>query len=140
MEVEGGKNIESVIIPNADRLTLCVSVGSWLVPWDARFSTSPLDGSHAPASRLRNCRPVFKRCRKVLTDGRRITNIVFMGMGEPLDNPTNVMRAVKILHQQHGRAFALRKVTISTSDTLAPQIDLVAEVGSAFSGQFKCNH
>ena len=62
------------------------------------------------------------------TENRRITNIVFMGMGEPLDNPANVMKAIEILHHQHGIGFALRKITVSTSG-LAPQIDLVAQAG-----------
>jgi 23S rRNA (adenine2503-C2)-methyltransferase len=70
----------------------------------------------------------FINASKSLTDGRRITNIVFMGMGEPLDNVQNVTRAIDILHDQRGIGFAKRKITISTSG-LAPLIKNVAEAG-----------
>jgi 23S rRNA (adenine2503-C2)-methyltransferase len=45
---------------------------------------------------------------------RRITNIVFMGMGEPLDNPQNVLQALEILQEQAGLDFSWRRITVST--------------------------
>jgi 23S rRNA (adenine2503-C2)-methyltransferase len=127
MEVEGGKNIEAVLIPgNADRLTLCVSseVGCAM---GCRFCFTSKMGL---MRRLTVSEIVgqFINAAKSLTDGRRITNIVFMGMGEPLDNPDNVVKAIEVLHNQHGIGFALRKITISTSG-LAPQIKRVAQAG-----------
>ncbi|MDZ4676970.1 MAG: 23S rRNA (adenine(2503)-C(2))-methyltransferase RlmN [Oligoflexia bacterium] len=127
MEVEGGKNIEAVLIPgNADRLTLCVSseVGCAMgckfcftskMGLMRRLTVSEIVGQFVIAANS-------------LTDGRRITNIVFMGMGEPLDNVDNVSKAIEVLHNQHGIGFALRKITISTSG-LAPLIKRVAQSG-----------
>src|SRR5690625_6106684 len=52
----------------------------------------------------------------------RLTNIVFMGMGEPLHNPNNVIPATNILCDRKGLSFGTRKVTVSTSG-LAPEIE-----------------
>jgi 23S rRNA (adenine2503-C2)-methyltransferase len=70
----------------------------------------------------------FVNATRNLPEGRRITNIVFMGMGEPLDNVANVRKAVEILNSQHGFGFAKRRVTVSTSG-IAPLIIQVAEAG-----------
>ncbi len=126
MAVEGAKEIESVLIPNGDRLTLCVSseVGCAMgckfcftskMGLMRRLSVSEIVGQYLNAAQS-------------LDDGRRITNIVFMGMGEPLDNVQNVTKAIDIIHDQRGIGFARRKITVSTSG-LAPQIKHVAESG-----------
>lgn len=126
MEVEGGKNIESVLIPNGDRLTLCVSseVGCAM---GCQFCFT------AKMGLMRRLNPYeingqFVNAAASLNDGRRITNVVFMGMGEPLDNIDNVSKTVEIWHQQMGIGFAKRRITISTSG-LAPLINRVAESG-----------
>lgn len=126
MEVEGGKTVESVLIPNGDRLTLCVSseVGCAM---GCRFCFTAKMGL---MRRLHASEIVgqFINASNSLNDDRRITNIVFMGMGEPLDNVPNVFRAIEILHDQMGIGFARRKITVSTSG-LAPQIQHVADAG-----------
>jgi 23S rRNA (adenine2503-C2)-methyltransferase len=126
MEVEGGKNIEAVLIPNAERLTLCVSseVGCAM---GCRFCFTSKMGL---MRRLNAAEIVgqFLNAAASLKDGRRITNIVFMGMGEPLDNVDNVTRAIEIIHNQMGIGFARRKITVSTSG-LAPLIKNVADAG-----------
>ncbi len=60
--------------------------------------------------------------------GDRVTNIVFMGMGEPLHNLDNVLRALRILLHPLGRAFSRRRITVSTSG-LVPAIDRLAQEG-----------
>jgi 23S rRNA (adenine2503-C2)-methyltransferase len=124
MKVEGEKEIEAVLIPNEDRLTLCVSseVGCAM---GCKFCFTAKMG----LMRRLNAYEIvgqFINAANSLKDGRRITNIVFMGMGEPLDNVDNVMRAIEILHHQMGIGFGLKKITISTSG-LAPLIKRVAE-------------
>jgi len=126
MAVEGSKEIEAVLIPNGDRLTLCVSseVGCAM---GCKFCFTSKMG----LMRRLNASEIigqFLNASQSLTDGRRITNIVFMGMGEPLDNVQNVMRAIEVIHDQRGIGFARRKITVSTSG-LAPQIKHVAESG-----------
>jgi 23S rRNA (adenine2503-C2)-methyltransferase len=126
MEVEGGKNIESVLIPNGERLTLCVSseVGCAM---GCRFCFTAKMGLMRRLS-VSEIVGQFLNAAASLTDGRRITNIVFMGMGEPLDNVENVSRAIEIIHDQMGIGFAKRKITVSTSG-LAPLIKNVAQAG-----------
>lgn len=62
--------------------------------------------------------------------GDRVTNIVFMGMGEPLHNIDNVLHALRILLHPLGRAFSRRRITVSTSG-LVPAIDRLAQEGFA---------
>jgi 23S rRNA (adenine2503-C2)-methyltransferase len=129
MEVDGGKTIESVLIPNGDRVTLCVSseVGCAM---GCQFCFT------AEMGLMRRLRPSeivgqFLNAAKSLAEDqppRRITNIVFMGMGEPLDNVDNVMKAISILHTQQGIDLSLKRITVSTSG-LVPQIPRVAEAG-----------
>ena len=58
--------------------------------------------------------------------GEKIDNVVFMGMGEPLANLQNVMRAIQIINAPWGLGIGARHITVSTSG-LAPQIEKLAE-------------
>ncbi|MBK9293124.1 MAG: 23S rRNA (adenine(2503)-C(2))-methyltransferase RlmN [Oligoflexia bacterium] len=127
MAVDGGKNIESVLIPNEDRLTLCVSseVGCAMgcqfcftaeMGLMRRLNVSEIVGQ-------------FLNAQKSLNGTKRITNIVFMGMGEPLDNVDNVTKAIEILHEQVGIGLSKKRITVSTSG-IVPQIHRVAKVGA----------
>ena len=62
----------------------------------------------------------------LLPDSRRIDNLVIMGMGEPLANYDNLMRALTILNAPWGRGIGARKITVSTSG-LVPQIRRLAD-------------
>lgn len=120
--------VEAVLIPNKDRLTLCVSseVGCNIA---CRFCYT---GKQKLKRRLTAGEIVgqFLQARDSVTkDGLRITNIVFMGMGEPLDNPDEVFRSIKILHDQNGIGFSRKKITVSTSG-IVPLIPRVAESGT----------
>jgi 23S rRNA (adenine2503-C2)-methyltransferase len=121
-ELRDGNTIESVLIPGAkdpteepSRLTICISsqVGCAM---GCKFCLT------ASMGLLRNL-TVEEIVGQVLELSKHaeITNIVFMGMGEPLHNLENVSRAVEILLAQDGLNFSKRKVTISTSG-LVPAI------------------
>ena len=107
--------IESVLIPDEDeernRLTLCVSsqVGCAL---DCRFcATATLGfGRHLGADEI-----VEQIYRAAALAGRRPTNLVFMGMGEPLHNFDNLTRALALLEHPSGAAFSPRRITVSTA-------------------------
>ncbi len=60
--------------------------------------------------------------------GEKISNIVFMGIGEPFDNYDNVMKAIRILNEPHGLGIGARHITVSTSG-LVPQILKFADEG-----------
>jgi 23S rRNA (adenine2503-C2)-methyltransferase len=107
-----GSRIESVLIPEEDRTTLCLStqVGC---PLACQFCATGAFGFQRNLSTAEIVDQVC-RMRSLLPGERRITNIVFMGMGEPLLNLEAVIEAVRIL--VHPKAFGLapRRVTVST--------------------------
>lgn len=126
-----GALIETVLIPaspalygeGSDRRTLCISsqVGC---AHGCKFCASGLNGF---ARNLHAGEIVGQFLRAEALGGERIQNIVFMGMGEPLANFENFMRAVAILNAPWGVGLGARHMTVSTSG-LAPRIrDLAAQ-------------
>ncbi|RYZ70108.1 MAG: 23S rRNA (adenine(2503)-C(2))-methyltransferase RlmN [Proteobacteria bacterium] len=124
-DIGDGMTIETVLIPNKDRLTLCVSseVGCNIA---CRFCFT---GKQKLKRRLSAGQIVgqFLHAQDSLAkDGLRVTNIVFMGMGEPLDNPDEVFKSIEILHDPNGINLSRRKITVSTSG-LVPQMHKIAK-------------
>jgi 23S rRNA (adenine2503-C2)-methyltransferase len=118
---------EAVIIPSKDRSTLCVSseVGCNMA---CKFCFT---GKQKLKRRLSAGDIVnqFIQVSDKLEGDQKITNIVFMGMGEPLDNPDAVFNSIKILNSPWGRNFSRKRVTVSTSG-IVPNIKLIAESGA----------
>ncbi|MBN08856.1 MAG: 23S rRNA (adenine(2503)-C(2))-methyltransferase RlmN [Flavobacteriaceae bacterium] len=110
-----GLKIESVLIPTENRITACISsqVGCSL---DCKFcATSRL-------KRLRNLNPdeIFDQVLLINMQAKKyynksLTNIVFMGMGEPLMNYNNVVKAINKISAVDGLGISLKKITLSTS-------------------------
>ena len=107
------EEIESVLIPDEDRLTACIStqVGC---PLECRFCLTGLMGVR------RNLRAgeivgQILALQDRLERGERISNIVLMGMGEPLLNFSQVERALRILCDDHGANYSPRRITLSTA-------------------------
>lgn len=125
-----GRYVESVLIPankgfmgnQSDRLTLCVSsqVGC---AYDCKFCASGLAGF---TRNLRADEIVEQVMCAEREAGESIDNIVFMGMGEPLANFTQLTRALRILQGHWGLNIGARHITVSTSG-LAPQIRKLAD-------------
>ena len=115
--------IESVIIPEVERTTLCVStqVGC---PLDCSFCATALMGYK------RNLTPgeIFDQYLLAARDyGKdQITNIVYMGMGEPLLNYNSTVKSLKILAEDLNKSIGPKKITISTSG-IAPKIRELAD-------------
>ena len=110
---DDGANAETVMIPDADRRTACVSsqVGC---PVGCKFCASGIGGAKGNLSAGQIVEQIFA-LNKVLEPRReRITNIVFMGMGEPLANYANVMEAIRIIHDPKHFNIGARRITIST--------------------------
>jgi 23S rRNA (adenine2503-C2)-methyltransferase len=125
-----GNLIESVLIPaspalygqKSDRRTACVSTQVGCA-YGCKFCASGLDGFS------RNLRPneIVDQIMGIEgASGEKIDNVVFMGMGEPLANVDNVMRAIRILNAPWGLGIGARHITVSTSG-LAPQIRKLAD-------------
>jgi 23S rRNA (adenine2503-C2)-methyltransferase len=125
-----GKNetVESVLIPSEDRLTLCVSseVGCNMAckfcftgkqKLKRRLTIGEIVGQFMGAQ------------SKLNKETQRISNIVFMGMGEPLDNPDAVFGSIENFHNSLGLNISKKKITVSTSG-IVPLIPLVSASGT----------
>lgn len=126
-DVGGGLTVETVLIPSNDRLTLCVSseVGCNMACRFCYTGTQKMKRRLTAADIVGQFLHAQERLAK---DGLRVTNIVFMGMGEPLDNPEAVFRAIEILREADGIGFSRKKITVSTSG-IVPMISKVTEAG-----------
>ena len=108
----GGASAETVMIPDGDRRTACVSsqVGC---PVGCKFCASGINGLSGNLLAHQIVEQVYQ-LNLLLDGGGRITNIVFMGMGEPLANYANMMQAVRVLHDRACLNIGARRITIST--------------------------
>ena len=113
--------IETVLIPNADRTSVCVSTQVGCKA-GCRFCAT------AMRAFKRNLTP-GEILDQVLTlqelSGTRVSNVVFMGMGEPLENYDNVIKAMKLLNEEIG--ISMRHITVSTVG-ITPAIKRLAEL------------
>jgi 23S rRNA (adenine2503-C2)-methyltransferase len=118
------QGIETVYIPEPDRGTLCISsqVGCAM---DCSFCATAQQGFNRNLTVAEIVGQVWLAHRE-LAQTARITNIVFMGMGEPLANYRNVVPAIRIFLDDLGYDLSRRRVTLSTSG-LVPQIYKLAE-------------
>src|SRR5690606_1565171 len=114
VKLHDGLIVESVLIPTDDRITACVSsqVGCSL---DCKFCAT------ARSKRIRNSNPdeiydqvVAIKQQAELFFNRPLTNIVFMGMGEPLLNYANVISAIDKITSEKGLNMASKRITVST--------------------------
>lgn len=130
LKLHDGRFVETVLIPanpalyggKSDRRTLCVSsqVGC---AYDCKFCASGLAGF---ARNLTAGEIVEQIVQVEAYAGERVDNLVFMGMGEPLANFSNVTKAIEILNAEWGVGIGARHMTVSTSG-LAPQIKKLAD-------------
>ncbi|MFY9268757.1 MAG: 23S rRNA (adenine(2503)-C(2))-methyltransferase RlmN [Candidatus Manganitrophaceae bacterium] len=119
LRMEDGNRIESVLIPGENRLTLCISsqAGCTL---DCGFCLTALEGLQRNLKGHEIVDQILT-VQRTLPEGKRITNIVMMGMGEPLANYAQVIEALKKIISPLGLGFSPRRVTVSTAG-MVPQI------------------
>ncbi len=120
-ELEDNNKIESVALKDQDRITLCIStqVGCRM---GCAFCATAKIGFIRDLTAGEIIRQVIEVNRYLNEQNEKVTNIVYMGMGEPLDNYLNVAKSIDILTDEKGLGFSHRKVTISTSG-LVDKID-----------------
>ena len=106
--VAGGKFVETVYIPDKDRATLCVScqVGCKMNCLFCQTGKQGFEGSLSAGDILNQ---VY-----ALPERDSLTNIVFMGQGEPMDNLDQVLRATEILTSPEGYAWSPKRITVSS--------------------------
>ncbi|OGQ93387.1 MAG: 23S rRNA (adenine(2503)-C(2))-methyltransferase [Deltaproteobacteria bacterium RIFOXYA12_FULL_61_11] len=124
IELQDGRKVETVHIPELHRATLCVStqVGCKL---GCRFCRTGKMGfvRHLGTSEI-VAQVVL--ARRMFGDKENVTNVVFMGMGEPLDNDDHLLAALAILGDDRGLAQSPRRTTVSTAG-LVPKLDRLLE-------------
>ena len=127
--LEDGNSVESVLIPHEGRLTLCIStqVGCRM---GCRFCLTGLQGfaRNLTAGEIVN---QVLAVRKAIGRKRRITNVVLMGMGEPLDNYEQVVKAIRMMEDEFGLGLSGRKITLSTVGLL-PGLERIFSEGIRF--------
>lgn len=130
--VKGGSAIETVYIPEPERATLCISsqVGCAL---NCRFCHTAQQGFQRNLTSAEIIGQLWYVVKTLTQEGtlkgidRAITNVVFMGMGEPLLNFDNVVIAINIMLDDLAYGLSKRRVTVSTSGVV-PAIDQLARV------------
>lgn len=122
LKLNDGQMVETVFIPEENRGTLCVSsqIGCTLTCKFCHTGTQALVrnlGAHEILQQIMHARDVLDEWPSsgAKEGGRDFTNIVFMGMGEPLYNYQNVSKAVRICMDGDGLSISKRRITVSTS-------------------------
>ncbi|MDE6802373.1 MAG: 23S rRNA (adenine(2503)-C(2))-methyltransferase RlmN [Muribaculaceae bacterium] len=104
----GGRDIESVYIPDRDRATLCVSSQAGC-KMNCSFCMTGRQGFHGNLTASAIINQVL-----AIPESESLTNLVFMGMGEPMDNLPAVMQAIEVLTAPWGLAWSPKRITVST--------------------------
>ena len=107
-EGAGGRDVEAVYIPDKDRATLCVSSQAGC-KMNCSFCMTGRQGFHGNLSTARIINQILS-----IPESESLTNIVFMGMGEPTDNLPAVLAAIEILTEPWGLAWSPKRITVST--------------------------
>lgn len=106
--------IESVYIPEDERATLCVSTQAGC-KMGCKFCMTGTLGFHGHLSAAEILNQIFEIDALAVADGGQpITNIVYMGEGEPMDNIENVLRSLEIMTAPYGCAWSPKRITVST--------------------------
>ncbi|MBQ5874799.1 MAG: 23S rRNA (adenine(2503)-C(2))-methyltransferase RlmN [Alistipes sp.] len=108
-QTQQGEYIESAYIPDRDRATLCVSSQAGC-RMGCRFCATARQGLQHSLSAGEIINQIVS-----IPESQKLTNIVFMGMGEPLDNLDNVLDAIEILTSDWGFAWSPTRITLSTA-------------------------
>ncbi|HEX8962008.1 MAG TPA: 23S rRNA (adenine(2503)-C(2))-methyltransferase RlmN [Rhodocyclaceae bacterium] len=127
-DVGGGNAVESVFIPEDDRGTLCISTQAGCAldcafcstgkqGFNRNLTTAEIIGQLWQANRALGAKP---------KEDRAISNVVLMGMGEPLANFDNVVHALRLMLDDHAYGLSRRRVTVSTSG-IVPAIDRLGD-------------
>lgn len=127
--MDAGNAVETVYIPEPTRGTLCVSsqIGCGLNCSFCSTGTQGFNRNLATSEIIGQVWHAAKQLGNVTHQQRRITNVVMMGMGEPLLNFDNVVRAMNLMRDDFGFGLASKRVTLSTAGVV-PMIDRLGEV------------
>ena len=118
-DADDGKQVETVFIPEEDRATLCISSQKGC-RMNCYFCMTGRQGFHGNLTANQIINQVLS-----VPETHMLTNVVFMGMGEPLDNIDAVLKAIEILTAPWGLAWSPKRITVSTVGVKPALRDLV---------------
>ncbi|WP_303274439.1 23S rRNA (adenine(2503)-C(2))-methyltransferase RlmN [uncultured Duncaniella sp.] len=104
----GGRDVESVFIPDHDRATLCVSSQAGC-KMGCKFCMTGRQGFHGDLTAAGIINQIF-----AIPESPTLTNLVFMGMGEPMDNIDEVLKALEVLTAPWGLTWSPKRITVSS--------------------------
>ena len=121
--LKDNEKVETVLIPTETRTTACISTQAGC-KFACRFCASGIGGWNRNLS----CTEIVNQVRYIKNHNPEceLSHIVFMGIGEPLDNYNNVIKAIRIINSPYAMNIAARRITISTCG-LIPQIKKLAK-------------
>ncbi len=130
--LDDGEMVESVLIPDDDRRTLCISsqVGCAL---RCGFCATGAAGFRRNMTSSEIVHQVCFATGRLEVRGATLTNVVFMGMGEPLENVAEVSRAIDILLSQFGFGLSGKRVTVSTAGVVPAMLALAEAYPVSFA-------
>lgn len=122
-----GHRVESVYIPDRDRATLCVSsqVGCRMNCYFCMTGKQGFKGNLSAADIINQILSIPPRPEKGFEPMTELTNVVFMGMGEPLDNLSELLRVIEIMTAPWGMAWSPKRITVSTVGKLTELKELL---------------
>ncbi|MGE5700160.1 MAG: 23S rRNA (adenine(2503)-C(2))-methyltransferase RlmN [Deltaproteobacteria bacterium] len=130
--LEDGETVESVLIPDEDRRTLCISSQAGCA-LKCVFCATGAAGFRRNMTSAELVHQVCFAAKRLSQKGERLTNVVFMGMGEPLENPREVSRAVSVLLSQFGFGLSGKRVTVSTAGVVPAMLAMAKEFPVSFA-------
>ena len=141
LRIGGGHEVEAVFIPEEDRGTLCISsqIGCTLTCSFCHTGTQKLVRNLTPAEiigQILIARDDLGEWDQAPSDKRMLSNIVLMGMGEPLYNTDNVRDAMKIAMDGEGISLSRRRITLSTSGVVPEILRAGDEIGCMLAISF----
>lgn len=144
LRIDGGHEVEAVYIPEEDRGTLCISsqVGCTLTCTFCHTGTQKLVRNLTAGEivgQILVCRDdlgEWEHAGREAKDKRLLSNIVLMGMGEPLYNTDNVRDAMKIAMDHEGLSLSRRRITLSTSGVVPEIVRAGEEIGCMLAISF----
>jgi len=127
-----GEAVESVLIPDEDRRTLCISsqVGCAL---GCGFCATGGMGLRRDMTAAEIIHQACFGAKRLAERGERLSNVVFMGMGEPLRNVAEVSRAIEILLSQDGLGLSGKRVTVSTAGLVPEMLAMARKYPVSFA-------
>ena len=126
LAVDDINKIETVFIPETNRYTLCISSQAGCA-LNCHFCSTAQQGFNRNLTVAEIIGQLFFANQQLKSSGIKITNVVMMGMGEPLTNYKSVVAAINIMLNDHGYGLSKRRVTISTSGISPRIIDLAQQ-------------